>query len=94
MTPRWRGEITAHQVGHIWDIRRALDDQDLSTLVVAAAEYVNLLGYEAIHGKEHDTYGGTEGDTTAVRADLRKIPGAQELYAERGSLWRPSGRRR
>lgn len=88
------GKATIHQVGHIRAIRRALEDQDLSALIVAAAEYVNLLDYEVDHGKERDTYGGAEGDTTAIRGDLQRIPQARALHAERGSLWRPTGRRR
>ena len=89
-----RGKTTIHEVGHIWDIRDALAGQNLSALIAAAAEYVNLLDYEAVHGQEHDSYGGAEGDTTAIRADLQQIPHAQDLHAERGSPWRPPGRSR
>jgi hypothetical protein len=88
------GQTTIHQVARIWAIRRALGDQDLSALIIAAAEYVNLLDYEAIHGMEHDTYGGTEGDTTAIRADLQQIPQALALHAESDYPWRPAGRGR
>lgn len=87
------GKATIHQVVHIWAIQHALDDQDLSALITATAEYVNLLDYEAIHGKEYDTYYGAEGDLTAIRADLQQIPQAETLHLQRGSPWRPKGRR-
>ena len=55
----------------------------------AAAEYVNLLDYEAVHGKEGGTYYGDEGDVTALRVDLDQIPLARDLRAGRASPWRP-----
>ena len=55
----------------------------------AAAEYVNLLDYEAVHGKEVGTYYGDEGDVTPLRADLDQIPLARDLRAGRASPWLP-----
>jgi hypothetical protein len=83
------GSLTIHKVTYVWDIERALEAQDLAGLVAAATEYVNLLDYEAIHGKETFTYYGDEGDVTAIRADLDRIPLARELRAGRASPWRP-----
>jgi hypothetical protein len=86
------GSFTIHQVAYVWDIGTALETQDMAGLVAAAAEYVNLLDYEAVHGKETWTYYGDEGDVTAIRADLDRIPLARELRAGRASPWRPPHR--
>ena len=83
------GSFTIHKVIYVWAIDSALETQDLAGLVAAATEYVNLLDYEAIHGKETWTYYGDEGDVTAIRADLDEIPLARELRAGRASPWRP-----
>ena len=84
-----RESFTIHQVVYIWDIGRSLEAQDIAALVAAAAEYVNLLDYEAVHGKEVGTYYGDEGDVTPLRADLDQIPLARDLRAGRASPWLP-----
>jgi len=84
-----RESFTIHQVVYIWDIARSLEAQDIAALVAAAAEYVNLLDYEAVHGKEVGTYYGDEGDVTPLRADLDQIPLARDLRAGRASPWLP-----
>jgi hypothetical protein len=86
------GSVTIHQITNIWDIGTALEGQDMAGLVAAAAEYVNLLDYEVVHGKEVGTYYGAEGDVTSLRADLDRIPLARELRAGRASPWRPRHR--
>jgi hypothetical protein len=86
------GSVTIHQITNIWDIGTALEAQDMAGLVAAAAEYVNLLDYEVVHGKEVGTYYGAEGDVTSLRADLDRIPLARELRAGRASPWRPRHR--
>jgi hypothetical protein len=89
MVDSLRGSLTIHQVTYIWAIERSLESQDLAGLVANAVEYVNLLDFEAVHGKKTFTYYGAEGDVTAIRADLDQIPLAHALRAGRASPWRP-----
>ena len=42
-------------------------------MIKTAKAYVELLDYEAIHGQESGSYGGAEGDITAMRAILYEI---------------------
>ncbi len=84
--------VTIHHFTFVWDIDSALEAQDMAGLVAAAAEYVNLLDYEAIHRTDLGSYDGAEGDVSALRVDLDRIPLARELRAGRASRWRPPHR--
>ncbi len=67
------GKLTIHQVNYIWNLDAALKSQDIRAVIKTAQEYVDMLDYEKIHGKEPGSYRGVEGDVTKIRLTLQEI---------------------
>lgn len=70
------GKLTIHQVSYIWNLSEALESQDIRAVIKTAQEYVDMLDYEKVHGKEPGSYRGVEGDVTKIRLTLREIRGS------------------
>jgi len=68
-----RNADTIHKINYTWNIYDALKKQGIEDVIHSAQEYVDLLDYEAIHGKEAGSYYGAEGDVTKMRSALSKI---------------------
>jgi hypothetical protein len=67
------GSFLIHKINYIWNLAAALENYDIEAVKRTAIEYVELLDYEKIHGKESGSYGGEEGDVTKIREALKGI---------------------
>lgn len=65
-----------HKISYIGNLIAALKDYDIEAVERTAREYVDLLAYEKIHGKDPGSYGGEEGDVTKIKEALKGISGS------------------
>ena len=73
MTDSFEGSFLIHKISYIWNLSAALKNHEIEEIKRTAKEYVDLLDYENIHGKDPNSYCGEEGDVTKIREALKEI---------------------